>query len=96
MRADGFSKGDMRDASGIEEAFLPCDRPIDKLIHEYEGARSEFLPEGTACGEGDEIRNSHSFERVYVGAVVDAAWRNAMTAPVAGKEDNIQPLELTK
>ena len=78
----------MRDAAIAEEGGFAPISPIDELVGEDEEARIELRLERAASGDGNEIGDAGLFQRMDVGAVIDAGRRKAMAASVAGQKDH--------
>lgn len=51
--ADGIGHADVRNESGAEERFFPCESPVDELVDEYEVAGFVFFSERSNGRERD-------------------------------------------
>src|SRR5262249_14311911 len=82
-RTDGMRHRDMRDAAAPEEAFLPREGAVDELVDDHELARRQLLLEAADGRERQDVGDAGALQRVDIGAEIDLARRDGMTAAVA-------------
>ena len=83
----------MGDQAIVEEALLAGERAVDELVDEYELTGRQILAQRPAGGNGDQVGDAGAFQRVDVGAVVDAGWRVRMSAAVTRQEADGQTVD---
>ena len=86
----------MRDAAIAEEGGFTPEGAIDELVDEDEEAGIEFRLERAAGGDGDEIGDAGLFQRIDIGAVIDAGRREPVAASVAGQEHHLGRADLAE
>src|SRR3989442_12054356 len=67
-------------------------RAVEKLVRQDNIARFVFGLEGTHGTDADDPGNAKLFHRPDVGAMIELAGQDAMTAAMAGEESDITPL----
>jgi hypothetical protein len=93
LRAGRLIKGDVGNQACAEKSGDAMAGAIDELIGDQEFAGGEIFFERTDSADGDDSVHAKELERVDVGAIVDFARKNAMTAAVAGEECDGFPFE---
>ncbi len=79
---------DVRDAAGAEERAGAVHGTVDELIHQHERARAQLLGNEPQA-ENDTRSVTPALERIDVGAEVDLARRDPVTAAVARQEHDL-------
>ncbi len=82
--------------AGVEEGLLAREGPIDELIGEDEVPRRKILPQRAAGRDGQNVRDTHAFQRIDVRAVVDRRGRKHVTAPMARQEHDVDAGQLAE
>jgi hypothetical protein len=72
-----------------EEALLAREGAVDKLVDDHEVAGGELLLQRAAGRQEDQVGATCTFQDVDIGAVVELARAEAVAAPVAGQEDDV-------
>jgi hypothetical protein len=63
-------------------------RAVVELVRDDEFERAVFFLERADGGDGDDALDAELLKTVNIGAEIQFGWKQAMTAPVAGKESN--------
>jgi hypothetical protein len=66
---------------------------VDELIGHHDVAGGELLAQAPAGADGDDPLHPEGFQGIDVGAAVDLAGGDPMTAPMAGEESHPPPLQ---
>jgi hypothetical protein len=96
MGGEGIAKGDVSDNATAEEGVLVAAAgAVEELVGEENVFGGVFLLEAADGGDGDDPADVEVAHGPEVGAVVEFGGEDAVTAGVAGEEDEAAAVELT-
>ena len=79
--------------AGVEKALLAGEGAVDELIDEDEVAGRDVILQAAHRAQRDDVGHARALQRIDIGAVVDRAWRQRVTAPVARQEHHVSICE---
>src|SRR5205823_6316428 len=85
---------DMRHAAFAEKRTLALMSAIDELVDKHKGSGGEFLLEGAASRQRNEIGHARAFEHVDIGAIVNVGGRQPVALVVARQKHDRHPRDL--
>src|SRR5271169_1190085 len=86
MRAGGLVEADVRDDSVAKESGDAEARAIEELVGDEEIERRQVVAERADCADRDDSLDAQELHCENIGAKIDFAGREAMSASVAREE----------
>ncbi len=94
--ADRLGHGDMSHQPLVEKGLLARESAVDELIDDHEGAGGQVLAQRPDGGEREDLGHARALHGVDVGPEVQAAGRDAVTAPVTRQEDQFLAVQFAE